>query len=68
MLFFWIIGFVAQSVPPRLGDVLIHLSFIETFTEFAKGVIDLKNVVYFLSLAGFFLFLSERWLESRRSV
>ena len=68
LLFFWIIGFVANSVPARLGDILTHLSFIETFSEFAKGVIDLKNVVYFLSLAGFFLFLSERWLESRRSV
>ncbi|NLO73579.1 MAG: ABC transporter permease subunit [candidate division WS1 bacterium] len=68
LLFFWIMGFVAQSVPSGLGDVLNHLSFIEGYLEFAKGVIDLKNVVYFLSLAGFFVFLAERVVESRRSV
>jgi ABC-2 type transport system permease protein len=68
LLFFWIIGFVAQSVPSGLGDLLTHLSFIETYTDFAKGVIDVRNVIYLLSLAGFFVFLSERVIESRRSV
>ena len=68
LLFFWIVGFVGQSVPAGLGDVLNHLSFIENFTDFARGVIDLKNVVFFLSVAGFFLFLSERFVENRRSI
>jgi ABC-2 type transport system permease protein len=68
LLFFWIMGFVAQSVPAGLGDVLTKLSFIESYSDFAKGVIDLRNVVYFLTVAGFFIFLAERVVESRRSV
>jgi ABC-2 type transport system permease protein len=68
LLLLWIIGFVGQLVPGRPGDVLTHLSFIENFKDFASGVIDTKNVVYFLSMAGFFLFLCERIVESRRNV
>jgi hypothetical protein len=47
---------------------LNHLSFIENYKDFANGVIDVKNVVYFLSMAGFFLFLCERMVESRRNI
>jgi ABC-2 type transport system permease protein len=68
LLFFWIVGFVGQSVPAALGDLLNHLSFIDNYMEFARGVIDVKNVVFFLSVAGFFLFLAERIVESRRSI
>ena len=36
------------------------------FTDFERGVIDTKHIVYFLSVTAFFLFLSIRALESRR--
>jgi ABC-2 type transport system permease protein len=68
LLLLWIIAFVGQLVPGRLGDVLNHLSFIENFKDFANGVIDLKNVVFFVSMAGFFLFLCERIIENRRNI
>lgn len=68
LLFFWLIGFASQQAPSAVGDVFSHLSFIENYAEFAKGVIDVKRVVYLLSVAGFFLFLAERVVESRRSV
>ncbi len=68
LLLFWIIGFVGQSVPAAIGGVLNHLSFVENYMDFARGVIDLKNVVYFLSVAGFFVFLAERLVENRRSI
>ena len=68
MLLLWIIAFVGQLIPGRIGDLLNHLSFIENYKDFANGVIDVKNVVYFLSMAGFFLFLCERMVESRRNI
>jgi len=68
LLFFWIVGFIGQSASAALGGVLNHISFIENYMNFARGVIDLKNVVFFLTLAGFFLFLAERVVESRRTV
>ena len=36
------------------------------FTDFERGVIDTKHIVYFISVTAFFLFLSIRALESRR--
>ena len=36
------------------------------FSDFERGVIDTKHIVYFLSVTAFFLFLSIRALESRR--
>lgn len=36
------------------------------FTDFDRGVIDTKHILYFLSVTAFFLFLSIRALESRR--
>ena len=36
------------------------------FTDFERGVVDTKHIVYFLSVTAFFLFLSIRALESRR--
>lgn len=68
LLFFWLVGFVGQAVPPALGDIFSHLSFIDSYADFGKGILDLKNVVYFLTVAGFFLFLAERVVESRRTV
>ena len=36
------------------------------FDDFSRGVIDTTNIVYFVSVIVFFLFLSIRTLESRR--
>jgi ABC-2 type transport system permease protein len=36
------------------------------FADFARGVIDTKHIIYFLSVTALFLFLSIRALESRR--
>ena len=56
--------------------VLNHLSITEHFDDFARGIIDTKHVVYYLSFITFGLFLtaksvdSERWrrLERRTSM
>jgi len=70
LLFFWLIGFMGQfgMMSATVGDICNHLSFIENYVDFARGVIDFKSVIYFLTLAGFFLFLTQRVVESRRTV
>ena len=63
LLVFWIIGAVSDAE----GSVLGYLSIINHFDNFSKGVIELKDVVYYLSFIFFGLFLtyikvqSERW-------
>lgn len=48
-----------------LDSVLSHLGFQSHVSNFLKGTVELKSIVYFLSFCGFFLFLSNRSIESR---
>ncbi len=57
----------ASGVAGGLGSTLIdEIGLNSHFEDFAKGVIDTKHIVYFVSLTTFFLFLTIRALESRR--
>ncbi len=46
--------------------VVAELSLYEQFYDMLGGVFDLTSVVYLLSVAGFFLFLSVQSMEKRR--
>jgi len=48
------------------AKVMAYMSVVSHFEPFAKGVIDSKDAVYFLSLIFLGLFLSVRSLESLR--
>ncbi len=48
------------------GEIIGGMGLVSHFEDFERGVIDTKHIVYFLSVIGFFLFLSVRALESRR--
>ncbi|MSU25023.1 MAG: ABC transporter permease [Opitutus sp.] len=50
-------------LPIAAADALANFSFITHFDAFTKGVIDPKDVVFFLSLMGFTLFLNVVALE-----
>ena len=49
-----------------LPAMMKKISLFERFNTFVNGVFDLTNVVYFLSVALFFLFLTVESLEKRR--
>src|SRR3970040_2391755 len=62
LLIFWIIG--ASSGDE--GSILGYISIINHLDNFTKGVIELKDVVYYLSLIFFGLLLTHVTLESER--
>jgi ABC-2 type transport system permease protein len=66
LLMLWIIGWVADLVPAPYGAVFTHLSVLEHNDTFAKGVLDTKDVIYFVDLTALALFLTLRSLEARR--
>ena len=66
LLLFWVIGWSADYVGGTWGSVLRHLSLIEHFDSFAKGVLDTKDVIYYVNFIILALFLSLRSLEARR--
>jgi len=66
LLSFWIIGWLAAFVSGPMGAVLTHLSILEHNDTFAKGVLDTKDVIYYLDFTALALFLTLRSLEARR--
>lgn len=48
-----------------LDSFLAHIAFQPHVASFLSGTIELKSIFYFLSFSAFFLFLSNRSIESR---
>jgi ABC-2 type transport system permease protein len=55
--------FLEGVFPVAVADTLSNFSFITHFDAFTKGVIDPKDLMFFLSLTGFTLFLNVVALE-----
>jgi gliding motility-associated transport system permease protein len=66
LLAFWLIGWGADAAGGRLRTLLQYLSIIEHMDGFGKGVVDTKDVVYYLTLTAFALFLTLRALDAKR--
>lgn len=66
ILTFWFIDWNEAAVSPSVAVVLHHLSFFEHFYNFVRGVINTKDIIYFILFIFFFLFLTLRSLEARR--
>jgi hypothetical protein len=49
-----------------LGDIFSKLALMDYYQDFGKGVIDLKNIIFFVSFITVTLFLTTRLFESRK--
>jgi ABC-2 type transport system permease protein len=56
----------ARFVSPNVSRVLFYLNVDQQYAEFAKGVLDTKCIVYFVSGIALFLFFAVKLLESKR--
>lgn len=69
LILLWFINWAASNVGtsyPILGGVLWRLALFNRVRAFSEGVIDLRNIVFFVSLTVLFLYLSVISLASRR--
>ena len=56
-----------QTTPnPAFNRLINYLSVNQQYADFAKGLIDIRNFVYFASATALFLFLSVTLVQSRR--
>lgn len=62
LLLFWIVGASSDPNTSPLG----YVSIINHFEGFTKGIVDLKDVVYYLTFAFYGIFLTHTFLESER--
>jgi ABC-2 type transport system permease protein len=65
-LMLWVLEWVAGYETAAWAKVLAYLSVITHFESFAKGVIDTKDAVYYVSVIFLGLFLTSRSMESLR--
>lgn len=66
LLMFWIIGWARTMVAPEVAAVIGYLSITQHLDNFAKGVLDSRDVLYYLLFVTFFLFLTLRQMASYR--
>lgn len=57
---------IVQLLPPGLGRVATAISIDGHFESIARGVIDLRDVLYFVSVSAGCLLVAQSTLESRR--
>lgn len=65
----FLLGLLAQQAPSGgswQNELLASVSFFDQMHDFARGVVDTRPVVLYLTLTAFFLFLALRVVESRR--
>ena len=63
------LGFLAKAIPVAAqwrSQILSYFGLFDQMNDFARGVVDTRAVIFYVSLAFFFLFLTLRVVESRR--
>jgi len=65
-LMLWVLDWVSSYEQAIWAKAISYLSVVQHFEPFSKGVIDTKDLVFFISLTFFGLFLTARSMESLR--
>jgi ABC-2 type transport system permease protein len=65
-LLLWVIGWASEYEATTISKILGYISVTSHFENFAKGVLDTKDVIFYLSVIFFGLFLTTRSVESMR--
>jgi ABC-2 type transport system permease protein len=65
-LMLWVLDWVSSYEQAAWAKVVAYCSVLTHFEPFSKGVIDSKDVVFYLSMIFLGLFLTQRSLESLR--
>lgn len=63
-----VLGSFRVWAPDFLVEIIASLSFLTNFTAITKGVIDLRNVIFFLSMIGIFLFTNTVIVDLKKTV
>jgi ABC-2 type transport system permease protein len=62
-----VLDFVRGVFPPVIVDAIASLSFFTHFEAISKGVIDVRDLVYFAALIGFWLTATALVLDMKKA-
>ena len=67
ILLLMMISSIAQIVPNAvIASVLNAIALFQRYNTFSYGLLDFSNIIYFLSVAAFFVYLTIRVFEKKR--
>ena len=66
LIFYLMDKTIMLFTPPFMASFIQYLAVDYHLTNISRGVIDSRNIIYFLSVISFFLFMTIRLLESRK--
>lgn len=66
LLAMWLVGWGADFAAGTLRTIVQHVSITEHMDSFGKGVLDTRDIVYYLSVTALALFVTLRSLEAKR--
>jgi ABC-2 type transport system permease protein len=61
-----LLGFLLNSTDPRFGKVREFLSPVDHMRDFARGLVDSRPIVWYLSMTALFLMLTHQVFQSRK--
>lgn len=62
-----VLDFFRGWAPQSVVDAISSLSFLTHYTSLSKGVIDLRDVIYFVTLIGFWLYANAVVIEMKKA-
>ena len=62
-----VLDFFRSWAPAALVDAISSFSFLTHATSIQKGVIDIRDVIFFATLIGFFLYANMLAIEAKKS-
>jgi ABC-2 type transport system permease protein len=66
LLLWWALGLAARNLEGWFGEALNYMSFQARLDGFTKGLVDTRDIVFFLSIAVLSLMVAFRVLERRK--
>ena len=65
LLAFWVVDLLAKMFKYPFSEYIRYLSLLNHFEKFSRGIISTSDIIYFLSITFFFLYLSYRNIAMR---
>ena len=62
----YVVGFFLHQVPAGLLPLVQYVSFDYHFNGLARGVVDTRNIVFYVSVIALFLHIATFSLQQRR--
>ena len=66
LLLFWLLSWLSDIVGEKYRELFSYISFFKHYGNFPEGILDTRDVVYYLSFIVFFQFLTLRILSSKK--